>query len=126
MYSFEDLVRITAELRSGHGCPWDLEQTHESLKPCLKEETEEVFAAIDHQDMENLCEELGDVLFQVLIHSRIAEENGAFTVDDVVNGICEKMVRRHPHVFGGEEAATPEESLVLWNEIKRLEKLGKI
>lgn len=126
MYSFEDLVRITAELRSGHGCPWDLEQTQESLKPCLKEETEEVFAAIDHQDMENLCEELGDVLFLLLMYSRIAEENGAFTVDDVVNGICKKMVRRHPHVFGGAKAATPEESLELWNEIKRLEKLGKI
>ena len=96
MYSFEDLVRITAQLRSEHGCPWDRKQTHESLKPCLKEESEEVFASIDNHDMENLCEELGDVLFQVLMHSRIAEENGAFTMDDVINGLCEKMVRRHP------------------------------
>lgn len=125
MYSFEDLVRITAQLRSEHGCPWDRKQTHESLKPCLKEESEEVFAAIDNHDMENLCEELGDVLFQVLMHSRIAEENGAFTMDDVINGLCEKMVRRHPHVFGDAKAATPEESLELWNEIKRQEKLGK-
>ena len=91
----------------------------------MKEESEEVFAAIDNHAMENLCEELGDVLFQVLMHSRIAEENGAFTMDDVVNGICEKMVRRHPHVFGDAKAATPEESLELWNEIKRQEKLGK-
>ena len=104
MYSFEDLVRITAQLRSEHGCPWDRKQTHESLKPCLKEESEEVFAAIDNHDMENLCEELGDVL---------------------INGLCEKMVRRHPHVFGDAKAATPEESLELWNEIKRQEKLGK-
>ena len=74
----------------------------------MKEESEEVFAAIDNHDMENLCEELGDVLFQVLMHSRIAEENGAFTMDDVINGLCEKMVRRHPHVFGDAKAATPE------------------
>lgn len=125
MYSFEDLVRITEELRSEHGCPWDRKQTHESMKPCLIEESEEVIAAIDNNDMENLCEELGDVLFQVVIHSQIARENGAFTVGDVVNGICEKMVRRHPHVFGGASASTPEESLELWNEIKRQEKLAK-
>lgn len=126
MYSFNDLIKITATLRSENGCPWDKEQTHESLKPCLKEESEEVFAAIDNQDMENLCEELGDVLLQVLLHSRIAEENGAFAIGDVVNGICEKMVRRHPHVFGDASATTPEACLDLWNEIKRQEKLGKI
>lgn len=125
MYTFEDLVRITGELRSEHGCPWDRKQTHESLKRCLAEESEEVFQAIDNEDMENLCEELGDVLFQVLIHSRIAEENGAFSIDDVVSGICEKMVRRHPHVFGNASASTPEESLDLWNEVKRQEKLEK-
>lgn len=126
MYTFDDLIKITATLRSENGCPWDKKQTHESLKPCLKEESEEVFAAIDNQDMENLCEELGDVLLQVLLHSRIAEENGAFTIGDVVNGICEKMVRRHPHVFGNASATTPEACLDLWNEIKRQEKLGKI
>lgn len=126
MYTFDDLIKITATLRSENGCPWDKEQTHESLKHCLKEESEEVFAAIDNQDMENLCEELGDVLLQVLLHSRIAEENGSFTIGDVVNGICEKMVRRHPHVFGDASATTPEECLDLWNEIKRQEKLGKI
>lgn len=125
MHTFEELINITAKLRSEHGCPWDREQTHESLKPCLKEESEEVFAAIDHQDMENLCEELGDVLFQVVMHSRIAEEHGAFTIDDVVDGITEKMVRRHPHVFGDAKADSPEESLKLWNEIKRQEKLEK-
>ena len=124
-YTFSELREIIAKLRSEHGCPWDRKQTHESLKKCLTDECDEVIAAIDNQDTENLCEELGDILLQVMLHSRIAEENGAFTMDDVVNGICEKMVRRHPHVFGDAKAATPEESLELWNEIKRQEKLGK-
>lgn len=125
-YAFEDLIRITAKLRSPEGCPWDREQTHESLKPCLTEESGEVLDAIDHGDMENLCEELGDVLFQVIIHSQIAGENGDFTIDDVVNGVCEKMVRRHPHVFSGAQAVTIEDSLKLWNEVKRREKAEKM
>lgn len=126
MYTFDDLIRITAKLRMPDGCPWDREQTHESLKPCLIEESGEVIAAIDGNDMENLCEELGDVLFQVIIHSRIASENNEFTIDDVVDGICQKMVRRHPHVFGDALATTPEESLKLWNEVKRMEKMEKM
>ena len=97
-YTFADLVEITAKLRSPEGCPWDREQTFESLKKHLAEESQEVFDAIDKQDMENLCEELGDVLFQVLINSQIAAEIKAFSIDDVVDGICRKMVRRHPHV----------------------------
>lgn len=125
MYTFKDLVNITKELRSGHGCPWDREQTHESLKKCLREESGEVLTAIDHKDMENLCEELGDVLFQVMIHSQIAKENGDFTIDDVVSGICEKMIRRHPHVFGDKKAVTPEEGQALWAEIKKQEKQDK-
>lgn len=92
-YSFADLVEITAKLRSPEGCPWDREQTFESLKKYLAEESQEVFDAVDHQDMENLCEELGDVLFQVMINSQIAQEKGAFTIDDVVDGVCRKMVR---------------------------------
>lgn len=125
MYSFEDLKHIIEELRSDHGCPWDKEQTHESLKVCLVEESQEVLDAIDNNDKENLCEELGDVLLQVMMHSQIAMENGDFTVDDVVNGICEKMVRRHPHVFGDKKVNSPEESLALWNEIKKQEKAKK-
>lgn len=124
-YTFEELVHIIAELRSDHGCPWDRAQTFESLKKCLEDETEEVFQAIDNQDMENLCEELGDVLLQVVINSQIAAEQGQFTIDDVIDGLCRKMIRRHPHVFGDAKALTPEEGLALWKEIKRQEKEGK-
>lgn len=122
MHTFDELKEIIAELRSEHGCPWDLKQTHTSLKVCLAEESEEVFRAIDSNDMDNLCEELGDVLLQVMLHSQIAGENGNFTIDDVVDGLCEKMIRRHPHVFGDVKVSTPEESLALWNEIKKQEK----
>lgn len=125
MRTFEDLKEIVAVLRSDHGCPWDRKQTLESLKPYLLEESGEVLAAIDHRDMENLCEELGDVLYQVMIQSQIASEQGLFTVEDVIDGLCEKMVRRHPHVFGDAVADTPEESLDLWNEIKKQEKAKK-
>lgn len=122
METFGDLIRIVAKLRSEDGCPWDREQTFESLKKCLADETEEVFQAIDCQDMENLCEELGDVLLQVVMNSQIAAEKGLFTIDDVVDGICRKMVRRHPHVFGDAKASTPEESLKLWKQMKEQEK----
>lgn len=122
MYTFEDLVNITNKLRSDEGCPWDREQTHESLKKHLVEESQEVLLAIDNKDMENLCEELGDVLYQVMIHSQIAKENNAFSIDDVVNGICEKMIRRHPHVFGDKKVKSSEEGEALWNAVKMLEK----
>lgn len=125
MYTFQDLVDITSELRSEEGCPWDREQTHESLKKHLVEESNEVLWAIDQKDMENLCEELGDVLFQVMLHSQIAKENHHFTIADVVNGICEKMIRRHPHVFGDKKAITPEEGQALWDAIKMQEKAAQ-
>ncbi len=125
MHTFEELVSVIATLRSEQGCPWDRVQTYESLKPCLLEESGEVVEAIDKGDMENLCEELGDVLLQVLMYSQIACEKGDFTLDDVIDGVCEKMIRRHPHVFGDKRALTPEESLNLWNEIKRQEKAEK-
>lgn len=125
MHTFEELRAVVAELRSDHGCPWDREQTFESLKPYLVEESGEVLDAIDNRDMENLCEELGDVLYQVMIHSQIAAEQGLFTIDDVVDGVCEKMIRRHPHVFGDAVAETPEESLELWRAVKKQEKAKK-
>lgn len=125
MHTFEELISVIAKLRSEDGCPWDREQTFESLKPCLTEETGEVFQAIDNQDMDNLCEELGDVLLQVLMYSQIAGEQGSFTIDDVVDGVCAKMIRRHPHVFGDVKVRSPEESLALWNEIKKQEKVKK-
>ena len=124
-YTFKDLTDITAKLRSENGCTWDRAQTHESLIPCLMEESGEVRDAIVNKDDENLCEELGDLLFQVMIHSQIAAERGAFTVDDVVQGIYEKMVRRHPHVFGDRKVNSPEEALALWQEIKKREKSEK-
>ena len=124
-YTFQDLVRITATLRGENGCPWDRAQTHESMKVCLQEECQEVLDAIDHQDVENLCEELGDVLFQVMIHSQIEQEKGNFTIDDVINGICEKMVRRHPHVFGDKKIHSEKEGAALWEELKNLDKLRK-
>lgn len=125
MHTFDELIDIIAELRSDHGCPWDKEQTHDSLKKCLLEESDEVIQAIDKNDKENLCEELGDILLQVMLHSQIAKENGDFTIADVVDGICEKMIRRHPHVFGDVSVNSPEESLALWNAIKKQEKAKK-
>lgn len=125
MRTFEDLVDIIAQLRSDHGCPWDKAQTFESLKVCLANETQEVFEAVDNQDMENLCEELGDVLLQVVLNSQIAREQGLFTIDDVIDGLCRKMVRRHPHVFGDRKVSSVEEGLALWNEIKLQEKAKK-
>ena len=125
MYTFEDLKDIMAKLRAEDGCPWDREQTHESLKRRLVEECGEVLEAIDSGDTDNLCEELGDVLFQIMIHSEIEKEQGTFTVDDVVNGICEKMVRRHPHVFGDEKTRAAGVGENFWEEIKKKERETK-
>ena len=125
MYTFEDLKQIMKTLRAEDGCPWDRAQDHETLKKHLVEECAEVLEAIDSGDTENLCEELGDVLFQVMFHSEIEAECGNFTVDDVVNGICEKMIRRHPHVFGDEEYGSDEQNQARWEEIKRQEKEAK-
>ena len=122
MYTYPELLNIIAELRSDHGCPWDKAQTHESMIPCLRDECQEVVEAIKNQDDENLCEELGDVLLQVLLHAQIAKEEGKFTMDDVVNTVAEKMVRRHPHVFGDEEYGSLEQNRLRWEEIKRAER----
>ncbi len=124
-YTFKELKEIIAVLRSENGCPWDRAQTHESMKKCLQDECDEVLEAIDRQDTENLCEELGDVLLQVMLHSRIAEEAGEFTVEEVIAFLCRKLIRRHPHVFGGEDYGTAEESKARWDEIKRQEKEAK-
>ncbi|MDE6959821.1 MAG: MazG family protein [Lachnospiraceae bacterium] len=122
MYTYTQLLDIIAQLRSEHGCPWDRAQTHESMIPCLRDECEEVVEAIGQGDDENLCEELGDVLLQVLLHAQIAKEEGRFTMEDVVNGLAEKMVRRHPHVFGDEEYGSLEENKKRWEEIKQAER----
>ena len=125
MYSIEELAAVVEKLRSQQGCPWDRKQTFESLKPYLMEEAGEVIQAIDNRDMENLCEELGDLLFHVVMYSQIAKEQGYFGLEDVVDTVCEKMIRRHPHVFGDRKALSPEESLNLWTEIKKQEKNKK-
>ena len=125
-YTYEQLLGIIAELRSDHGCPWDRAQTHESMIKCLRDECEEVVEAIEKKDDENLCEELGDVLLQVLMHAQIASEEGRFTMEEVVDGLAKKMVRRHPHVFGDAPAAmTPEEGLASWKAMKEKEKKEK-
>ncbi|MBD5464645.1 MAG: nucleoside triphosphate pyrophosphohydrolase [Lachnospiraceae bacterium] len=129
IYTMDDFVDIIAVLRSENGCPWDKEQTHESLKPCMREEAAEVLAAIRILDKtgnpENLREELGDVLLQVVMHSQIAKEEGLFTLEDVIQEVSEKMIRRHPHVFGNIQADDSSQVLKNWEEIKKEEKQGK-
>lgn len=124
-HTFDDFREIINTLRSENGCPWDRKQTEESMIPHLLEETGEVVDAIRNQDMENLCEELGDVLYQIMLISRIAEEKEIFTIDDVVDGISRKMVRRHPNVFGDIKVNSWEEGMDLWNRIKSEEKSGE-
>ena len=120
MYTFQDLTDIIAKLRSEEGCPWDREQTYESLKKCLMDEAQEVLEAVDNKDMDNLCEELGDVLLLVMLNSQIAREEGVFTIDNVIDGISRKMIRRHPHVFGDVKVNSAEEGLALWNSRCRI------
>ena len=124
-YTLDDLLEIVNTLRSENGCPWDREQTHESLKVCLIEECGEVIEAIDKKDDENLVEELGDVFLQVLMHSQIGAEEGRFTFDDVIQSVSEKMIRRHPHVFGDAKADNAEEALMNWKQAKAKEKENK-
>ena len=121
-YSFEDLLEIMAHLRGENGCPWDREQTHESLKEYLIEETYEVLDVMDAKDKTRFAEELGDLLLQIIFHSQIGKENGEFDISDVVSGICRKLVTRHTHVFGDVKADTSNEVLVNWELIKKKEK----
>lgn len=122
--NFSKLREIIAELRSPTGCPWDREQTHESLKKYLIEETYEVIDAINSGDIDHLIEELGDVLLQVMLHAQIGEDDGYFSIDDIIEGLSAKMIRRHPHVFGTGQAENAEEVVRNWQEIKQLEKGG--
>src|SRR3984893_858991 len=119
---FEDLVALQARLRAPGGCPWDREQTHQTLKTYLIEEAYEVLDALERDNAKELTEELGDLLLQILFHSDIAREAGRFDIADVISGIHEKMVRRHPHVFGTVKADTPEQVLKNWAQLKAQEK----
>lgn len=121
-YGINDLLHIMEVLRSPGGCPWDREQTHQSIRRNMLEEAYEVAEAIDEENSVHLKEELGDVLLQVIFHARLAEENGLFSFDDVVDGICQKLVFRHPHVFGTVDAQDSDTALVAWETQKREEK----
>lgn len=123
--SFTKLVKIMEKLRSRDGCPWDRAQTHSSLKKHLIEEAYEVCEAIDSRDPERLKDELGDFLFQVIFHTQLAKERGAFDIDDVIKASCKKMLRRHPHVFGRHKARDPEDAYRRWQEKKEKEKTYK-
>ncbi len=121
-YGFDDLVEILRILRSPGGCPWDREQTHASNRRNFLEEAYEAAEAFDRDDPKLMCEELGDVLMQVLFNIRIEEEAGRFTLADVTDGVCKKLLFRHPHVFGSESAETSDDVMVRWEEQKRREK----
>lgn len=123
--AFEAFMRLIAALRAPDGCPWDREQTHESLAKHLVEEAYETVHAIHTGSSADLADELGDVLLQVALHAEIGRESGAFTIEDVIAGIDAKIRRRHPHVFGDVVAETPEQVMVNWDEIKRGEKAGR-
>lgn len=118
---FEELVSIMRRLRSENGCPWDRAQSHQTLRQYLLEETYEVLEALDDQDQEELKIELGDLLLQIVFHAQIADENDEFDIWDVVQGINEKLIRRHPHVFGEMKLATPEAVRENWEKIKMKE-----
>ncbi|WP_078433062.1 nucleoside triphosphate pyrophosphohydrolase [Metabacillus halosaccharovorans] len=121
-HQFSSFRHIIAELRGPNGCPWDKEQTHQSLKKYLIEECYELLEAIDKDDIDHIIEELGDVLLQVVLHAQIGEDEGMFSIDDVIKGVAEKMVRRHPHVFGQQSVTDSDEVLANWEEIKKKEK----
>jgi tetrapyrrole methylase family protein / MazG family protein len=121
-YEIRELLRIMAFLRSDSGCPWDRAQTHHSLRKNLLEEAYEAIDAIDSGLPERLCDELGDVLMQIVFHAQIAREAGQFSFDDVVGSICRKLISRHTHIFGEDQAATPEAVIDTWEKNKRKEK----
>ena len=125
MSNLERLINIMARLRGPSGCPWDKEQTPQSLKPYLIEEAYEVLEAIDRNDDSEIKEELGDLLLQVVFHAQIASEENRFTIDDVAEAIADKLIRRHPHVFGDTQADTPDEVIRNWEAIKAEEKPDK-
>lgn len=123
---FDHLVVLMARLRAPDGCPWDREQTHESLKGAMFEEACEVMAEIEQGNLNGLKDELGDLLLHVVFHAQIAEEAGNFTIEDVIDGVAEKLVRRHPHIFGDEHAENAEDVELTWEHVKEKEGKGKI
>lgn len=124
--NLERLIEIVKILRSPDGCPWDKEQTHKTLRPNMLEEAYEAVDAIDENDIEHLKEELGDVLLQVVLHAQIGKDESEFDIEDIAKLLNEKLIRRHPHIFGDEIAKTPEEVLINWEKIKKEEKKDRI
>jgi XTP/dITP diphosphohydrolase/tetrapyrrole methylase family protein/MazG family protein len=124
MSAIAELRQTIARLRAPGGCPWDQEQTHATLVRCLIDETSELIETIDQLDFPHMREELGDVLIQVIFHAQLAEEAGRFDLEEVAREVNEKLVRRHPHVFGANKLATSDEVLVQWEQIKAQEKKG--
>ena len=124
-YGFYDLVEIMKILRSKDGCPWDAEQTHESIKKNFIEETYEVIEAINKKDSELLCEELGDVMMQVVFHAEMEAEEDVFTIDEVTDGVCKKLIERHPHIFSDVKVDGVEDVLTNWDSIKKKSKKQK-
>jgi tetrapyrrole methylase family protein/MazG family protein len=124
--NLEELIEVVKKLRAPDGCPWDREQTHRSLRPNMLEEAYEAVDAIDDNDMAHLKEELGDVLLQVLLHSQIASEEGAFDIDDVANELKTKLIHRHPHVFGNAKINTADEVKAEWDKLKAEEKTERV
>ncbi len=128
-YAFKDVLDIVHKLRQPDGCPWDSVQTYESMKKCVTDEANEVVEAVDNNDYINLREELGDLLLQVLMYSEIAKEKGEFTLEDVIDELGKKLVRRHPNVFTQEAEVKKlniEEGLSIWKAVKKKEKLDKL
>lgn len=124
--SFYRLVAIIARLRAPGGCPWDREQTHDSIKGNMLEEAYEAVETIDKGDMTKLCEELGDILMQIVLHSQMAKEEGSFEIGDVIQTICDKLIYRHPHVFGETKVKDSSEVVANWEELKRKEGKGEL
>ena len=124
-YDVNDLIDIVEILRSPGGCPWDIEQDHKSIRRDFLEETYEVIEAINKDDRDGLLEELGDVLLQVVFHTQIEREKNSFDLNDVADGVCKKMIERHPHVFGNVNATTSEQVLENWDVIKKQTKQQK-
>jgi len=122
---FDKLVAIMAKLRSKNGCIWDKEQTHKTLVKYLMSEADELKLAVRKNDMENLEEELGDILLQVVFHAQIAQENKAFNIAGVISALNKKLIRRHPHVFGNYKVKNTQDIIKMWKEIKNKEKSGK-
>ena len=118
-YTFEDLLEIVKKLRGEGGCPWDMEQTHDSIKHNIIEEGYEFIEALEDGDFSKMADESGDLLLQVVFHARIGEENGEYDINDVISAVCKKLIHRHPHVFGDVSVKDSDEVLKNWNKIKR-------